>query len=317
MNAEAATASLVTVVIPAYKAAATIERALRSVLAQPGVATEVVVVVDDLCAETQRVVAGHGPRVRCLVNERNLGAQVSRNLGLAEVTSPFVMFLDGDDFVAGDLLAPLAAELAQRQADFGFGPWIRLDETNNICIRSVPDFASPRAAFERWLVARDWVPPCGVLWRTEFVRRIGGWDERIRRNQDGELVLRAILLGATLGTSRVGAGVYVQHPSEHRISLSTDNYSSLIDVVDKLAALDSAVVPPVRRRFVLGQYLYEVARIHFWHAEWELGRRALRKSRELGFLGHRGPKLSRLSYTLLGLERQQRLRHALRRAPKD
>ncbi len=74
----------VTVVIPAYKAEATIRRAVDSVLAQPGVNPRVVVVVDGKLDRTAELVSDY-PRERVAVIEHptNLGAAVSRNDGLA------------------------------------------------------------------------------------------------------------------------------------------------------------------------------------------------------------------------------------------
>ena len=303
----------VSVVIPAWRAASTIERAVRSALAQPGVAVEVIVVVDDGSAATQAIVDAVDGPVRSLVNDRNRGAPYSRNRGLAEARGRAVMFLDADDYVAGDLFAPLLAAFDADGAQIGLGPWLRLDEDADAVTRHVADAASPARLFERWVTAKRWTPPCAVLWDAHFLRGIGGWDEDVRRNQDGELVLRALLLGARPCATTTGAGVYVQHPSDDRISLSRTNFDALLHVADKLAAIPSDVVPQAARRRMLGAYLYDVARVHFWHGEWELGRAALARARTFGYRGHQGGLLSRLSYRALGLERQQRWRQALRR----
>ena len=127
----------VTVVIPAYKAEATIRRAVDSVLAQPGVDTEIVAVVDGVFDRTPQLLASYDPsRVRTLINETNLGPTFARNRGLAAATGEYVMFLDCDDFVEGDMLAGLVRAMRRDEADLGFGPLQILKEGRNVRRRS-------------------------------------------------------------------------------------------------------------------------------------------------------------------------------------
>lgn len=303
----------ITVVIPAYRAAETIERAVRSVLAQPRVDAAVVVVVDDQCEQTQATVRAVGDeRIRLIVNEGNRGAQFSRNAGLAATSTPLVMFLDADDYLTGDLLARLIAAMTAAAADVGFGPWVWLDETSNVYRREVSSFGSSRSVFADWLTRRRWVPPCSVVWRTDFVRQIGGWDEAIRRNQDGELVLRAILKGARIAQSREGAGIYVQHHGPHRITRSADNYGSLLEVADKLLQMPSDVLDEGERRDVLARYHAVIAMHAYRRGDDAFGGEALRLSRALGFRGAVGSMSERVGVKTLGAETYFGLRRTLR-----
>jgi hypothetical protein len=148
------------------------------------------------------------------------------------------------------------------------------------------------------------------------VRSIGGWDVRIRRHQDAELTLRAIARGARLAFSSEGAGVYHQRDSEHRITRSSSNYDSLFDVAQSLLETGDAV-PRSTRQAAVGQYLYRVAVRSFRRGDDEFGCRALARSRELGFHGHRGGRIARFGSTLLGPRRYHGLiRRALRILPK-
>ena len=92
----------VSVVIPVYQAAAFVEQAVESALAQPE--TGEVLLVEDgsgdgSLAECERLAAGDG-RVRLLrhPNGENRGAGASRNLGIEQSTCPLVAFLDADDY---------------------------------------------------------------------------------------------------------------------------------------------------------------------------------------------------------------------------
>ena len=87
----------VSVIIPAYRAAATIGRAIDSVLAQSYPACEILVIDDGSPDELQASVAAYAPPVRLICKE-NGGAASARNLGIEQATGDLLAFLDADDY---------------------------------------------------------------------------------------------------------------------------------------------------------------------------------------------------------------------------
>lgn len=302
----------VSVVIPAFHAEDTIQRAVQSVVQQRGVDVEIVVVIDDGSKETKERVEQLGLACcRVLMNDGNLGAQVTRNRGLAEATRPFVLFLDADDFQTGDLLRGLFDAAHEAEADLAFGPWRILLGDGMLLPIQIPEAAPAATIFWRWLVDGIWVSPTAVLWRTEYVRSIGGWDVRVRRHQDTEITLRAIAMGARLAFSREGVGIYEHHDSEHRITRSQNNYDSLLDLAEFLLGTDG-VIPRETRQAAISRYLYRMAVEAFRRGDEDFGARALASSRQLGFRGHLG-RIARVGSTLLGVRRYNRLVPKVRR----
>jgi len=302
----------VTVVIPAFHAKDTIERTVRSVIEQPDVDPEIIVVIDDGCGQTKDRVEQLGfACCKVLVNPHNLGAQATRNRGLAEASKPFVMFLDSDDFLSGRLLRGLLEAAHKERADLALGPWRKLTGAGKLLPIQVPQPAAPVDVFWRWLAYGNWVSPTAVLWRTEYVRSIGAWDLRIRRHQDAEITLRAIARGARLAFSSEGAGVYHQRDSEHRITRSSSNYDSLFDVAESLMATGEAI-PRETREAAVSRYLYRVAVRSFRRGDDDFGCKALARSRELGFRGHVGGRVARLGSRLLGPRRYHNLSRQVR-----
>ena len=88
------------VLVAAWEAAATIERALRSVLDDPRPDLECVVVDDGSTDGTAAVVerlAAADPRLRLVRLEVNGGVSAARNVGLTQLRGMWLCFLDADD----------------------------------------------------------------------------------------------------------------------------------------------------------------------------------------------------------------------------
>src|SRR5690606_33530165 len=99
---------------------------------------------------------------------------------------------------------------------------------------TVREYSSSEDLVMSWLAGGKTVAPCAIMWRTSFLRQIGGWNEAIQRNQDGEVVMRSILLGGKFCSSHAGRGVYVDHDSPDRITKRPENLPSAIASGDAL-----------------------------------------------------------------------------------
>jgi colanic acid/amylovoran biosynthesis glycosyltransferase len=102
----------VTVLIPSYRHEAYVGEAIRSALAQRGVAVRVLVADDhspDGTVAAARAIAD--PRVEVRVNDANVGLGNSTLQALAAVTTPYVALLNSDDLFHPDRLARCLAEL--------------------------------------------------------------------------------------------------------------------------------------------------------------------------------------------------------------
>ena len=95
------------VIIPLFNKAPFVRRTLESVLAQSCPAAEVVIVDDGSTDDSvERIQDLLGPQVR-LVRKRNGGPGPARNRGVAEASSEWIAFLDGDDIWMPNHLATL------------------------------------------------------------------------------------------------------------------------------------------------------------------------------------------------------------------
>jgi hypothetical protein len=115
-----ATPPIVSVLIPCWNSAGSIERALDSVLEERSVALECVVVDDgstDRTLDVVRAVAARDPRVVVLALPENGGVSNARNRGLELVRGDWLTLLDADDrFLPGGLGKLAGAALAGNAA---------------------------------------------------------------------------------------------------------------------------------------------------------------------------------------------------------
>ncbi|GGM65051.1 glycosyltransferase involved in cell wall biosynthesis [Halarchaeum rubridurum] len=95
---DAPSAPRVSVVVPAYRRADVLPRAIDSALAQTVGDLEVVVVDDGSPDDTEAVVRAYDdPRVRYVAHGTNRGVSAARNTGIEHARGAYVAFLDSDD----------------------------------------------------------------------------------------------------------------------------------------------------------------------------------------------------------------------------
>src|SRR5208283_5971540 len=91
----------VSVIIPAYNAAATVARTIDSVFGQTFPDFEIICVDDGSNDATLSIVQQYSPRVR-LIEQANSGPAAARNNGARNSCGDCLAFLDADDIWAPD-----------------------------------------------------------------------------------------------------------------------------------------------------------------------------------------------------------------------
>ncbi len=113
---------LVSVIIPAYNVEKYIEECLKSIENQNYANYEIIVVNDGSTDNTLNVIkelAIKDNRIK-IINKPNTGVSDTRNFGLDEAKGDYIVFVDGDDYLADDYLSYMLSLIDDNEADFAF-----------------------------------------------------------------------------------------------------------------------------------------------------------------------------------------------------
>lgn len=124
----------ISVVVTAYNVGMWIGHCLTSILASSHKDLEVIVVEDCPTDNTHEIVSGFASdkRVRVIENKENVGAGMSRRIGIQNSTGDYIITIDGDDYISEDYLEVLARKAEETGADIvGGGEHCLLDEDIN------------------------------------------------------------------------------------------------------------------------------------------------------------------------------------------
>ena len=225
----------VTVVIPMYNAAETIERAIDSVMAQTVRPSAIVVVNDcstDRSAEIVR--AAYHDTVELVSTDKNGGISVARNRGARDASTKWLAFLDADDWWQPLFLERTAGAVERLGADFGSAGGTRERPDRNgshVQVRSLPGREEELDLTEDfWRIARTFRPMVsyGALIRRSLYESVGGFCEQMRTGEDTCMWINLWLHGRfafvnlpLVESAAVSGGVSAHRLSYHAVRLSS------------------------------------------------------------------------------------------------
>jgi glycosyltransferase involved in cell wall biosynthesis len=181
---------LVSVVIPAYNAAAFIKDCVESVLDQTFRDFELIVVDDGSTDGTAEVLAAYGDRIHCL-RQPNGGVSRARNQGVARARGRWVAFLDADDAWTRTKLGRQVEELRRRPDCRACYTAILVADAR---LNPLAEQRSGRGTVETvdLLVEGNLVTgsASSVVCDKELLIRLGGFDEGLSLCADWDMWLR-------------------------------------------------------------------------------------------------------------------------------
>lgn len=194
-----ASASHVTVVVPAYDREAVVEAAIRSVLDQDWPSLDVVAIDDGSRDRTLAVLrAIDDPRVTVLSNDGLKGASGARNAALAHARGDWIAFQDSDDLWRPGRLSRQMPHLVGSAHVGGFCAMDVTGDAFGTARKPEPALGAALAdpaGVERTLLREPAISTQLMIVRADALRRLGGFDPAMPPLEDWDLALRLLRLG--------------------------------------------------------------------------------------------------------------------------
>lgn len=181
----------VSVIIPTYNRAASLERAIKSVLEQSYRNFELIIIDDGSTDNTQQIIHRYRHKMR-FYSQLHRGVSAARNLGLEKAEGTWVAFLDSDDYW-------LPTKLQRQMAFLRQNPHLMVAQTDEQWIRKgVP--VNPMRKHQKysgWIFERCLplciISPSAVIVHQKVFNTIGVFDESFPVCEDYDLWLRVTL----------------------------------------------------------------------------------------------------------------------------
>ena len=118
------------IIVPAYNAANTIEECVRSVINQKcKYSYELIIVNDGSTDNTLALVEKIQDSHIVLINQENRGFSVARNRGIDEATGRYITFLDSDDYLVDNCLEKMMDRITEADADIVQGSFYAFNDS--------------------------------------------------------------------------------------------------------------------------------------------------------------------------------------------
>lgn len=248
----------ITIVIPVYNRRGLIKRTLESIRRSP-IGGVTVIVVDngstDGTFELLQEYSAAYPQVK-VTQESLRSAAAARNKGLSLVTSTWVYFFDSDDEFED------IPHSWDNNADLIAFP-TRLDIEGRISVRSYSESSDPAVH-----ILNGMLNTISMIFRTSWLKGIGGWNINCRIWDDWELGARALMANPGMQwitrkpyhTARLHADSITGPSFKSRYRLQLEAISQTLDdtrLTDAYLQARCRTALMLRTYIVSGQLLYE------------------------------------------------------------
>jgi glycosyltransferase involved in cell wall biosynthesis len=227
---------LISVVIPAYNAAAYIGPTLDTVFAQTFTNFEVIVVNDGSpdTAALESTLAPYRSRIR-YIRQENRGPSGARNVAIKDARGSYIAFLDSDDVW---LPRHLERQVAMLEADSSLGlvysNAVHIEDGRAVGVAFDNTPQSLPVNFDALLEERATVNTSSAVALRRAILEAGLFDEQMRRCEDFDLWLRMAYSGVRVTFSRE---IQIGHRLANGLAASGDLMKqALIQVYEKTAA---------------------------------------------------------------------------------
>jgi glycosyltransferase involved in cell wall biosynthesis len=254
---------LVSVVIPAFNADRTIDRALASVFAQDYRPLEIIVIDDGSKDNTGERAARYRDReVRLLRLEQSRGVAAATNAGLAIAAGDLIAFLDADDeWLPGKLRVQVALLEHDPGLSFVCSPWHELHLSGLLTTQPIDVPPRDPCCKTAWreLLARSFVLKSTVVARATHVLSTGGFDETLLVAEDQDMWVKLAIIG-TVGWHPEPLAVHHETPNSLTKRYALREKDFVLPMIERHLRAQKSRLSPKEIRWIRGTRYAQIGR---------------------------------------------------------
>lgn len=220
----------VSVVVPCYNCECHIEETLNSILGQSTKNVQIICVDNGSTDSTLNILDNYSLKFSNIevYSESRAGANYARNTGLNKAKGEYIQFLDSDDTITKDKLEFQSKFMEENDLDVVVSDRTVYDEKLDKVL-SIHEFSSINNNPLEVAVS-EIIITGNPLYRTNYLKKIGGYRESLKYAQDWEFHIRLFSLAPKIGYLK---GNFLKSRQLNN-SLSNSNYLLVSDCACKI-----------------------------------------------------------------------------------
>jgi len=184
----------VSVIIPTYNRANLLSDAINSILVQTYQNLEIIIVDDGSTDNTKDLVSEFiqksGKKIR-YIHQDNAGPAAACNNGIRNSKGRLISFLDSDDLWLPIFLETMVSELKKSQAGMAYCGMFNYDgDIKELSFRGNFQSLAEGNLYKKFVFRRGHIYRGSTITKKECFKKVGLFDENLRRNEDREFIYR-------------------------------------------------------------------------------------------------------------------------------
>ncbi len=185
---------MISIIIPLYNAQDYIKQTIESCINQSYTDIEIIVIddcSDDMSASIVHELETKDPRIQYYCNQNNMGVIKTINAGLYHCSGDYIVVLGNDDLLDKRHLEIVTEKIEEREYSFIYFSSNLIDEKGDVFdVRLFDDIEGKYSLFAR----KNPINACGTVINAKYLRKLGGYPEKLGYKNCGEWYLWIELL---------------------------------------------------------------------------------------------------------------------------
>lgn len=186
---------MVSIIIPAYNAAATLPGTIQSALIQEDDSFKLeIIVVNDGSTDQSRVILENYCKTCKIITTENHGVSAARTIGLEHAEGDYIQYLDSDDLLMPGKIKQQLNALIDSQADIAYGDWQKFTQEGEEITITETITKQIGTDTELDIFNNFWCPPAVLLFSRKITNQLT-WKTNLPVIQDARYLLDAASIG--------------------------------------------------------------------------------------------------------------------------